>query len=152
MKHLIGMLFLVALAAHGHDFTAGDVRIVHPFAVPTVPGATTGAAYVLLENRGKRIDRLVAASSPRAKRVELHHMTTSDGVMRMREVDAIEVKPGESVKMRPGAGFHLMLTDLSAPLRQGETFPIFLTFEKGGKVEVKAYVQVPKASAGEHKH
>lgn len=43
--------------------------------------------------------------------------------------------------MRPRAGFHLMPIDLARPLKEGETFPLTLRFEKAGAVEVKAYVQ-----------
>lgn len=142
----------LSLVAHAHEFKAKDMLIVHPFAVPTVPGAMSGAAYLTLENQGKVADKLQAISTPRAKRVELHTMSMDGGIMRMREVDAIEVKAGETIKMRPSAGYHLMLMELPQPLKDGETFPMTLTFEKSGKIEVKAYVQTPKSSTMEHKH
>ena len=142
----------LSLTAQGHEFKAKDMLIVHPFAVPTMPGAMSGAAYLTLENKGTAADKLLAISTPRAKRVELHTMRMDGGIMRMREVDAIEVKAGETIKMRPSAGYHLMLMELPQPLKDGETFPMTLTFEKSGKIEVKAYVQAPKTSAMEHKH
>ncbi len=146
------LIAAASCAAHGHEFSAKDIRIVHPFATPTVAGAMSGGAYLTLENKGKDGDKLVAVSTPRAKRVELHTMSMDGGVMRMREVDAIEIKPGASIKMRPGAGFHLMLMELAQPLKDGETFPMTVTFEKSGKVDVKAYVQTPKGGTMEHKH
>lgn len=152
MKILGIIVMFVSLATHAHDFHAGDVRIIHPFAVPTVAGATTGAAYLALENAGKSADRLVAATSPRAKRIELHTMQSVGGVMRMREVDAITIAPGAPLKMRPGGGFHLMMVELDRPLKEGETFPLTLRFEKSGTVEVKAYVQTPKRVPPEHRH
>jgi periplasmic copper chaperone A len=149
-------LFFVALLAasfsHAHDFKAKDIRIVHPFATPTVPGAKNGAAYLTLENKGKDADKLMSASTPRAQRVELHTMSMDGGVMRMREVNDVEVKAAETIKMRPGQGFHLMLMEVSAPLKDGDRFPLTLVFEKSGKVEVNVFVQTPKDSGASHQH
>lgn len=138
--------------AHGGD--AGDVAIGHPFATPTVPGARNGAAYIArLENKGAQPDRLLRAGTPAAARVELHSMRVDgQGIMRMREVDAIVLAPGSTLQMRPGQGVHLMLVDLREPLREGASFPMTLEFERGGKVEVKVVVQQPRPSdaAGSH--
>jgi periplasmic copper chaperone A len=142
--------------AHAHGATAGDVSIGHPYATPSVPGANNGAAYIAtLENTGKQPDRLLRVSTPVAARTELHTMSMDDGVMRMREVDAIAVAPGTPVKMRPGQGYHIMLMGLKKPLKEGESFPMTMEFERGGKVEVKVVVQLPRPHAGEtaeHKH
>jgi periplasmic copper chaperone A len=146
-------------AAHAHGGRAGDVEISHPFATPTRDGAKNGAAYIAtLHNTGKAPDRLLRASTPVAMRTEVHTMAVdAGGVMRMREVDAIVLAPGVPVKMRPGDGYHLMLMGLKQPLKEGDSFPLTLEFERGGKTEVKVIVQVPKARAGEagdaaHKH
>ena len=147
----------VAATAHAHGGRAGDVEITHPFATPTPAGATNGAAYVAtLENTGKQPDRLIRVSTPVAQRAEIHTMTVdAGGVMRMREVGEIALSPGVPVKMRPGDGYHFMLMGLKQPLKEGDSFPLTLEFERGGKAEVKVVVQVPKARPGEmaeHKH
>lgn len=137
-------------AAHAHGGRAGDIEITHPFATPTPPGSVNGAAYVVsLENTGKQPDRLLSVSTPIAQRAEIHTMTMSaDGVMRMREVDEIVLAPGMSVKMRPGDGYHFMLIGLKQPLKEGDSFPLTMVFERGGKTEVKVVVQVPKPRLG----
>ncbi|MDQ2734115.1 MAG: copper chaperone PCu(A)C [Pseudomonadota bacterium] len=134
-------------AVAASDFSVGDIRITHPFATPSLPGATTGAAYFgALENQGAKADKLLRASTPVAASVELHNMTVdTQGVMRMREIDGLELAPKASVKMRPGMGDHLMLIGLKKPLKEGDTFPMSLQFEHAGKVEVKVYVQTPRA-------
>jgi periplasmic copper chaperone A len=143
-------------AAQAHGGAAGDVEIKHPYAVPTPTGAMNGAAYIAtLSNNGKQPDRLLRASTPIAQRTELHSMAVdAGGVMRMREVEGISIAPGAAVKMRPGDGYHFMLMGLKQPLKEGDTFPMTLEFERGGKAEVKVFVQVPKAGAmaAEHKH
>ena len=149
-------LLLLSAQALAHGSSVGDVNIGHPFATPSVPGARSGAAYIAnLENSGKQPDRLLRASTPVAARVEMHEMTLdAQGVMRMRETSAIVLAPKSLIKMRPGMGTHLMLIDLKQPLKEGETFPMTMEFERAGKVEVKVVVQVPKPRPGtaEHKH
>jgi len=144
------MLLLVSIGASPHGGQAGDVVVTHPFATPTVPGARTGAAYLVrLENKGDVADRLLRASTPAAASVELHSMKIdAQGIMRMREVDAIPLGPGSTVTMRPGQGVHLMLVGLRAPLREGATFPMTLTFERGGSIEVEVVVQSPRGRDG----
>jgi copper(I)-binding protein len=136
-------------AASAHGANVGDIAIGHPFATPSVPGTTTGAAYVAtLENTGAAADKLLRASTPVAARVEIHTMSVdAQGVMRMREIDGIALAPKAKVQMRPGMGMHLMLIGLKEPLKEGATFPMTLQFERAGTVEVKVVVQIPKARA-----
>ena len=158
IKHILlaASIAIASLPATAHEARAGDVEIVHPYAVPSVPGASNGAAYITaLENGGKSADRLLRASTPAAQRVELHTMSVdAQGVMRMREIEAIELAPGAKVTMQPGMGMHLMLVGLKQPLKAGDSFPITLEFARASKVELKLGVQAPKAaSAAEmHKH
>ena len=122
---------------------------------PSLAGSSNGAAYfATLENTGDKPDRLLRASTPAAASVELHNMGMDpQGVMRMREVDAIALAPKASIRMRPGMGFHLMLIGLRQPLKEGATFPMTLTFERAGKAEVKVVVQSPRADApSRHAH
>ncbi|MCE9681730.1 copper chaperone PCu(A)C [Halomonas sp. M5N1S15] len=59
--------------------------------------------------------------------------------------------------MRPGGGYHLMLMDLVAPLREGDSFPLTLTFAERGEIDIHVRVQSAGdggADAGEllHRH
>lgn len=136
----------VAPAAWAHGYEAGDIRIGHPWARPTIAGQTTGAGYLKLENRGQAADRLLSASSTAAERVELHSMKLDGDVMRMRALDAVELPPGATVELKPG-GDHLMLMGLKAPLEAGGSVPLKLRFERAGEVTVEVKVEKPKASA-----
>jgi periplasmic copper chaperone A len=44
------------------------------------------------------------------------------------------------VKLAPG-GYHLMMLDLKAPLKQGDKLPVTLQFEKAGTVAVSLNVE-----------
>jgi len=148
----------IAKPAHAHDFRAGQLVIDHPYATPSLAGTPNGAAYLRgIRNRGTAPDRLVAANTPVAERVELHEMTTEGDVMRMREVPAIDLPAGQEVQLRHGQRYHLMLINLRQPLKVGDRFDLTLKFEKAGETTVKAWVQQPRAGSSPaghegHKH
>ena len=148
---------LAAGAALAHGVQVGDLKIDHPFATPSLPGTSNGAAYLkALENTGRSAERLVSATTPVADHVEIHTMAVdAKGVMRMREVDGIALAPNARVEMKPGAGMHLMLVGLKAPLKAGTSFPMTLRFERAGNVDVSVVVQAPKtgeAPMASHMH
>jgi|KBSMisStaDraftv2_1062788.scaffolds.fasta_scaffold182355_2 copper(I)-binding protein len=152
-----GLLAGAASAVAAHGASIGDIAIGHPYATPSIPGTSNGAAYLAsIENRGSAGDRLVRASTPIASRVELHTMNIdAQGVMRMREIDGVALAPKARVQMKPGLGLHLMLIGLKEPLKEDATFPMTLEFERAGKVEVKVIVGQPKpggAAAEGHMH
>ena len=142
--------------AVAHDFKIGDLTIDHPYATPTVTAQSTGAVYFRnLRNRGTTPDRLIAAQTPASVRVGLHRMQMEGDVMRMREVSAIELPAKSELRMGHAStdGYHLMLEGLKAPLKDGDSFPLTLRFERAGEKTVQIHVQTPRKSAShEHKH
>jgi periplasmic copper chaperone A len=142
------VLFTSSSLLQAQEFNVKAMRISEPFARATVPQQQSAGAYLTLENRGQRADRLVAASTPVAKSVELHTMAIDGTVMRMREVDAIEIKPSEKVVMKPGEGYHLMLLGLRGALKAGDVFPLSLLFEKSGAVEITVKVVDMRSASG----
>lgn len=134
----LGATFM-ATAAFGQEYRAGEVRILQPWARASAGPARAAAAYMGLETAGAG-DRLIAASSPAASRATLHIQIIENEIAKMRRVEAIAVDPGEATVLRPG-GLHIMLTGLTAPLKEGARFPLTLTFEKAGKVEVEVIVR-----------
>jgi periplasmic copper chaperone A len=116
---------------------------------PATPnGAATGAAYMEIENHGRTDDRLVGGSSPVAAKIEIHEMSMRGGIMSMHAIDSGLVIPaGKSVILEPQANFHLMLSGLKTPLKDGAQFPLTLIFAKAGTVRVEVPV-VPLGSRG----
>jgi copper(I)-binding protein len=143
-----------ASPAHAHDFRLGPLRIDHPYATPTPPGASTGAAYLRgIRNTGGQADRLIGASTPAARAVEIHRsVIDAQHVMRMRAIDGIDLPPKGEVRLRHGGEHHLMLIGLQQPLKDGDRFPMTLRFEKAGEREVMVWVQQPRDAAGAHQH
>lgn len=148
---LSGLCAPVVLA---HGFKAGDIRIDHPYAIPTLAGTRIGAVYFrALVNNGKVADRLLEARSGVAESVEIHRMALDGDVMRMRAVEAIDLPAGASAPVRHDQtnGYHLMLRGLQAPLKEGERFALRLRFERAGWQDVQVWVQNPRRPSA-HTH
>ncbi len=134
---------------------AGDmIKVMHPYARAASPNAKTGAAFMMLMNHGDTDDRLIAATSDVAKKVELHtHIENADGVMQMRhDPDGFEIPAGGGHALQRG-GDHVMFMGLKAPLEQDTEITVTLTFEKAGDMEVKIpvdHTRKPKHGAMSH--
>ena len=141
----------LASTAAAHSFTVKGLDVDHPFATPTVASAPTGAVYLSIANRNKTPDRLVSATTPRAKRVELHSMRMDGDIMRMRQVKGYDIPAQGSFELSPN-GAHLMLVDLKQPLKEGDKVPVTLKFEHAGEVNVQFQVRALAAAPPHHMH
>jgi copper(I)-binding protein len=131
--------------ARGQE-NAGDLAVVGAWARATPPGAELGAVYVVLENRGHGPVRLIGAASPAARSTTLHQSIEENGVSLMRPLQDTTIAAGAALEMKPG-GAHIMLMGLTAPLKEGATVPLTLSFEGAGDVEVSVPV-LPIGSDG----
>jgi copper(I)-binding protein len=157
MGNLIGAAVIAALGfvapADAESVKVGDLVISQSWARATPKGAKVGGGYLTIENKGTIADKLIGGSTEAAGKLEVHHMSTSNGVMKMHPVEGgLTIGPGQTVKLAPG-GYHLMMFDLKQPFKQGDKVPVTLEFEKAGKVAVSLDVQgigaqAPHASAG----
>ena len=133
---------------------AAQVSVKEPWVRGTVAQqkATGLFAQVTSTNGGK----LVAASSPVAGVVEIHEMAMEGSVMKMRAIPGLDLPAGKPVDLKPG-GYHVMLMQLKQQLKPGDTVPVSLVIESGGKresVEVKATVRPLQGGSDSqpHKH
>ena len=120
------------------------IMVQNAWARATAGNIKTGGAYMTLVDNGTAPDKLVAASTPVAGKAELHVMSMDKGIMTMRPVAAITVEPGKPTELKPG-GYHVMLTDLKQPLKEGDSFPLSLTFANAGTIQVTVKVEKPGA-------
>jgi uncharacterized protein YcnI len=129
-------------------FKVGTLVIEAPWARATPGGAQVGGGYMKITNTGKDADRLVGGSLPIAGEVEVHEMAMTGNVMKMRRLaDGLEIKPGESVELKPG-GNHLMFMGLRGGLKAGQPIKGTLVFQKAGTVEVEYRVAPIGAPSG----
>ncbi len=151
-RALAAVAAFAVVTAQAHEFRIANIKIAHPYARSTAPGQTNGGAFLSLENAGAD-DRLLSVDATEvASSAELHQMAMEGDVMRMRQLDAIDVPTGKPVSLRPGS-LHVMLLGLKAPLKEGGKFAMKLRFEKAGEVTVTVHVEKPGADHSEaHKH
>ena len=144
---------LSAPAAQAGDYDVGSIHIAQPWARATPKGATSGAAYMTITNKGSAPDRVNCVSSDASGQCQIHSMTMEGGVMKMRPVEGgLEIKPGETVTLQP-SGFHVMLVALKHPLEKGQTVKATLKFDHAGTVDVEYPIAAigapaPGAAAG----
>jgi hypothetical protein len=99
-------------------------------------------------NNGETAVRLVGASTPFAEGAQFHVEKDDNGVMRMRQVSAINIEPGARFSFKPG-GTHVMLIGVKEPLREGQMLPLTLDFETAGKVQVNIPIGKPGAMSSD---
>jgi len=153
MKHLlIAAVTALSLTACGApssgssdvavDAAALSVLISDGYIMAPLKGRDVGAGFFIAENQGPAT-QIVAASSPVARAVEIHTHSMADGVMQMREVDAVDLPENGSIAFEPGS-FHLMMFGFShadgqmdAPvtftLGSGEDFTVTLPIREMGQ-------------------
>lgn len=138
------VLSFASLSANAMDYKAGDLTVTGAWTRATPPKAKAGGGFVEIVNNGSEDDRLIAAKSDVAGKVELHEMTVTDGVMKMREMEGgIAIPAGETVTLQPG-GLHIMFMGLKDSFEEGTMVPVVLTFEKAGDLAV----ELPVAKMG----
>ena len=138
--------FCLSANAMANDYKAGSIEISSPWSRATPKGAQTAIGYMTIKNNGTTPDRLVGGSIDVADRFQLHAMTMEDGVAKMRELNDVEIKPGQTIEFKPG-GSHVMFVNLKHPLSKGDTCGT-LVFERAGKVEFEYSVESLGAQKG----
>lgn len=109
-----------------------DVIISDAWVRANAPGQSVGAAYMTLKS--PQDSNLFLVESPAAGSVEIHSMSVTNGVMKMRALETLPLQAGKPEKLAPG-GFHLMLFDLKKALKAGEKVTFTLSFkDKAGEV------------------
>lgn len=130
----------VAAAPQAVAISEPKLAVADGWALVTPKGAKLGAGFLTVTNAGSAGDRLIAASSPRAKSIEIHEMMTEGTKMKMRPADGLDVPPSGSVALND-KGPHLMFNGIDKPFKDGETIPVKLKFEKSGEVETTLTVK-----------
>ncbi len=138
VKHFL--MIVACFLIFSTDSVFADISITNAWIRATHPQAKMSAAYMTIRNAGSANDRLLAASSPICEVAELHHVLKDNGMMKMRPVAFIEIPGGGEIRLKKG-GFHIMFIRLKHQLKPGSSYPVKLTFEKKGAVELNLPVK-----------
>ncbi len=150
--------------------TVGQLGIVGQWARTSAEGATTGAVYFTIVPATDDTLTGASVPATVAGRAEMHEtkmagsettmagestmpmgtettmamgtettMGMGDGGMQMSPVESIPLTGGQDFVFEPG-GYHIMLFDLVAPLKVGDTITVTLTFTNAGSIDVEVPV------------
>jgi copper(I)-binding protein len=107
----------------------------------TIVDGTSGGFFTVV-NTGDA-DRLLAASTDAAEKVEIHAIKVVGPDIKMRPMEnGLACPAGTTIVLKP-RGYHLLMTGLKAPLVVGAKLPVTLTFEKAGSRTVELVIEAP---------
>ena len=140
-RSILRISVLLAATLPLPSFAANTDLIIHdPYVRLAPPNAPATGAFMTIKNSANTDRKLVKAESSAAKTVELHNHINENGVMKMREVTSIDVKAHGQAELKPGS-YHVMLINMTQPLKEGDTVPITLNFDDGSKQQINAPVR-----------
>lgn len=145
MKFLMPALLLSASLTQ-----AADLNIEDAMARAVPPTAKMSATFMTLTNNADTDLAVIGAESSVAKAVELHNNTMTDGKMKMRQVNQIDLPANQTTELKPG-GLHVMLIGLNRALVEGETIDLKLNFSDGSSKSMEIPIQQIKPMM-QHKH
>ena len=141
LRRLAG-LFAVSLTLVLASCSAqsGGISVENVWVRPSpIPGGT-GAAYMEIRNGGSEDDALTGVQIDFAESAEIHQSMTEGDMVGMQMVDEIPVPAHGKASLSPG-GYHIMLINMNADVKVGDTVTLTLFFEKAGKVAIQAEVK-----------
>ncbi len=150
---LAGALALTSLTACGTGSTpsasTSDTTSRGPSATVTVtdpwvvvpPTPDTTAAFATLRNTSGQEVRLVGVDTDLAAMVQVHETVTEGNVAHMQEVaGGLAIPARGTVQLKPG-GYHVMLMQLTRPVKEGDQVQLTFRFSDGTTVPVTAPVR-----------
>lgn len=135
----VAFALLMPSVTFAHDYTIGQLMVMHPVAKETTATARTSAGYFSVTNTGEATDMLIGVEAD-FPRVMMHTTRVENGVASMQHLDVVALEPGQTVTFEPG-GLHVMFMGLSEPMIEGDKIPATLIFEKAGRLEVHFNVE-----------
>lgn len=152
MKKIITPLF-AALSLTISAAAFSQVAVKDPWVRATVPQQKATGAFMQLT--ATQDLKLISATSPAAKTVEIHTMEMDKDVMKMRQIMSLDLPAGKAVELKPGS-YHVMLMGLNAQVKEGDIVPLTLTIEGKDKktqtIEVKAVGKAMNTTAHKMQH
>lgn len=149
MRHLF---ILITLALTSTFATANSSFMVHDvYARATPPNAPTSAIFLTFMNNSDQTRSLISATTPASGKVELHTHVMDGDVMKMRQIDKIDIPANGMTELKPG-GLHIMLFDLQQSFNPGEEIDVTLNFANGESKTLKAPVKKVMAGMKKMKH
>ena len=138
---ILALLGFGAVTGWAHEYKAGDLEIVHPWARATLKGSDVADGFMKIINHGSTPDRLISVSVEFAKTGQIHDMKMDGDVMKMQELTGgLEIPAGATVELKPKS-LHVMFIGVNQELVPDMVVDGELTFEKAGKVKIEFMIE-----------
>lgn len=124
--YLLSLLLLFACA----EKKAGDIEVVDAWIAEIPPVISVTAALMTLRNNGDKPRFLIAASSPKAEKIEIHKSFVVNDLARMQQQSEVEIPAQGTLDFDNETGYHLMFYGAQA-LKAGQQIPVILKFRDG---------------------
>jgi len=138
-----------ATAVAGDDDKKG-IMIDDPYVRAVPPGQKNTGVFMKIMNHSDQARTIVAAESDASKIVELHTHVNEDGMMKMRQIPAIEVPANGHAVLKPG-GLHVMLIGLNESIEVDKPVAVTLVFKNGERKTIQAPGRKLKMKMMHHK-
>ena len=140
MKHYLSVILIIAACSAS---ALAQVTVKEPWVRATVAKQTATGAFMRIT--AATDTKLVDVKSSAAGIAEIHEMKMENNVMKMRAVEEVALPAGKMVELKAG-GYHVMLMDLKAQVKMGDTIPLTLVFEGKDKKRETMELKVPVRS------
>jgi cytochrome oxidase Cu insertion factor (SCO1/SenC/PrrC family) len=112
----------------------GQIQIVDAWASePAGSKSKTIAGFMCIQNDQSAAIHILSASSSSIQRIEIHEIRHEHGIVRMKQVDGVEVAANSTVCLQPQQ-LHLMLFGIDEKIRAGADVELELLTASGEKL------------------
>jgi len=151
-RNFIVTSFFLVLFSLNQASADENVTVQNAWIREAPPTIKIMAGYLEIENLSDKTMTLVSAESIEFERIEFHLSQTEDNVARMQQQEQIVIPANTTFSFEPG-GYHLMLFNNSAPMREGEFASIKFTFTVHDTLMFDAIVKTSNSTdMHNHKH
>ncbi len=155
-RNLIITSFFLVLFSLNQASADENITVQNAWIREAPPTIKIMAGYLEIENLSDITLTLVSAESVEFERIEFHLSQTENGIARMQQQNEIMISPKTTFSFEPG-GYHLMLFNNTAPMREGKIASIKLTFADRESLMFDAMVKRPDSTESQnhnynHKH
>lgn len=116
--------------------TAAVAKVESGCVLAPLPGTNSSIGLLTLRNDSAHRVEFTRAISDSAQRTEFHHMTMQNDVMYMQRIDKLQLAAGRRLKLGMN-GTHVMLMDLTRPLKPNQYAELTFFTDKGDGLKVR---------------
>ena len=124
-------------------FAVDSIIVNNAWVRSAPPNAKVLAAYMEIINNSDEPRVLIAVSSSRFGKVEMHKTEMHDGMMKMIPQKQMDIPAGGSLTLKPQS-YHLMLMNPKSVPQVGEQVDLELRFDSGLTLHINAPVHEAK--------